>query len=118
MVTDCNRLKGLQGRKGHKGRKRRERYTSMVYRSPISVTRMSCEHELSNPPIKSLCKYTKLYACFADYACLFCAWVACFYNNGQWVVVAYPEADGGGHDAVVVVAFDCSHFFAVLFVFV
>ena len=60
VVTDCN----LQGLKGERyfallsmTKKRRERHTSMVYRSPISVTQMSCEL-LLRMCLFSFCKYT------------------------------------------------------------
>ena len=58
-----------------------------------------------------------LYACFADdfvLSCVLCVVAA----DGQGGVVAYPYQYGGCHDAVVVVAFDGAHLFAVVFEFV
>lgn len=86
--------------------------TNTVCRLAIRLLNIWRCNDIGFSPINNLmyffafCKYTKLNACFADYACFFCAWVVFVYNNGQRVVVASPYADGGGHYAVVVVALD------------
>lgn len=89
----------------------------MVYRSPISVTRMSCERLFKDVPIFVLQIY-KLQARFGNNSGLFFAWVVFPFYGWQWMIVAYPNEYGCSHDAVIVIAFDGSHLLAVLLDFV
>lgn len=90
----------------------------LIYRSPKLILFIGQRKKLQRCTLLEALQIYKLQARFGNDAGLFFAWVVYFFSAWQWMVIAYPNEYGGGHDSIIVVALDGSHLLAVLLDFV